>query len=143
MGKLPDTTDLLHRRSDVVGGDVVIDDFASGLITLGERDEALGEVWHIPAAPTQTTRELADSQLFGHRRGSFTGALSDQPGVLRTAVGGTLFLDEIGDLPIDIQPKLLRFLETKSIERVGGSKPIELDVRLVAATNRNLEQMVH
>src|SRR5205085_194470 len=68
------------------------------------------EAMFLPYNCTSATRELADSQLFGHRRGSFTGALADQPGVIRTAVGGTLFLDEVGDLPLDIQPKLLRFL---------------------------------
>ena len=96
----------------------------------------------LPYNCTSATRELADSQLFGHRRGSFTGALSDQPGVLRTAVGGTLFLDEIGDLPIDIQPKLLRFLEQGEILPVGETRPFRVDVRVVAATNVDLEQRV-
>ena len=69
----------------------------------------------LPFNCTTTTRELADSQLFGHRRGSFTGAITDQQGLIRSAAGGTLFLDEIGDLPLDIQPKLLRFLEQSEI----------------------------
>ena len=88
------------------------------------------------------TRELADSQLFGHRRGSFTGAVADQPGLMRTAAGGTLFLDEIGDLPIDVQPKLLRFLEQGEIMPVGETRPQRVDVRVVAATNADLEQRV-
>jgi DNA-binding NtrC family response regulator len=96
----------------------------------------------LPYNCTSATRELADSQLFGHRRGSFTGAMSDQPGVLRTAVGGTLFLDEIGDLPIDIQPKLLRFLEQGEVLPVGETRPFRVDVRVVAATNADLEQRV-
>jgi DNA-binding NtrC family response regulator/tetratricopeptide (TPR) repeat protein len=96
----------------------------------------------LPYNCTSATRELADSQLFGHRRGSFTGALSDQPGVLQTAVGGTLFLDEVGDLPIDIQPKLLRFLEQGEILPVGETRPFRVDVRVVAATNADLEQRV-
>ena len=77
-----------------------------------------------------------------HRRGSFTGAVADQPGVLRTAVGGTLFLDEVGDLPIDVQPKLLRFLEQGEVLPVGETRPVRVDVRVVAATNADLEQRV-
>jgi hydrogenase-4 transcriptional activator len=96
----------------------------------------------LPYNCTTTTRELADSQLFGHRRGSFTGAVSDQPGLLRSAAGGTLFLDEIGDLPVDVQPKLLRFLEQGEIMAVGETRPQRVDVRVIAATNADLEQRV-
>jgi DNA-binding NtrC family response regulator len=96
----------------------------------------------LPYNCTSATRELADSQLFGHRRGSFTGAVADQPGVLRTAVGGTLFLDEVGDLPLDVQPKLLRFLEQGEVLPVGETRPQHVDVRVVAATNADLEQRV-
>jgi DNA-binding NtrC family response regulator/tetratricopeptide (TPR) repeat protein len=91
---------------------------------------------------TTTTRDLADSQLFGHRRGSFTGALNDQPGIIRSAAPGTLFLDEIGDLPIDVQPKLLRFLEQGEVLPVGETRPQAIDVRVLAATNADLEQRV-
>ena len=96
----------------------------------------------LPYNCTTTTRELADSQLFGHRRGSFTGAVSDQPGLIRTAAGGTLFLDEVGDLPLDVQPKLLRFLEQGEIMPVGENRPQPVDVRVLAATNADLEQRV-
>src|SRR4051812_46663402 len=96
----------------------------------------------LPYNCTSATRELADSQLFGHRRGSFTGAIADQAGVLRTAVGGTLFLDEIGDLPLDVQPKLLRFLEQGEVLPVGDTTPQRVDVRVVAATNADLESRV-
>jgi hydrogenase-4 transcriptional activator len=96
----------------------------------------------LPYNCTSATRELADSQLFGHRRGSFTGAIADQAGVLRTAVGGTLFLDEVGDLPLDVQPKLLRFLEQGEVLPVGDTRPQRVDVRVVAATNADLEQRV-
>jgi DNA-binding NtrC family response regulator/tetratricopeptide (TPR) repeat protein len=96
----------------------------------------------LPYNCTSATRELADSQLFGHRRGSFTGAVADQPGVLRTAVGGTLFLDEVGDLPLDVQPKLLRFLEQGEVLPVGDTRPHRVDVRVVAATNADLEARV-
>lgn len=88
------------------------------------------------------SENLLESELFGHERGAFTGATERRIGRFESASGGTLFLDEIGEISASTQVKLLRFLETKAIERVGGSKPIELDVRLVAATNRNLEQMV-
>lgn len=85
---------------------------------------------------------LLESELFGHERGAFTGAIERRVGRFESAEGGTLFLDEIGEISSSTQVKLLRFLETKAVERVGGTKPISLDVRLVAATNRNLEQMV-
>jgi DNA-binding NtrC family response regulator len=96
----------------------------------------------LPYNCTTTTRELADSQLFGHRRGAFTGAVSDQPGLIRTAAGGTLFLDEVGDLPTDVQPKLLRFLEHGEIMPVGETRPQHVDVRVITATNADLEQRV-
>jgi DNA-binding NtrC family response regulator/tetratricopeptide (TPR) repeat protein len=96
----------------------------------------------LPYNCTTTTRELADTQLFGHRRGSFTGAITDQLGLVRTAAGGTLFLDEIGDLPTDVQPKLLRFLEQGEIMPIGETRPQRVDVRVIAATNADLEQRV-
>jgi DNA-binding NtrC family response regulator len=96
----------------------------------------------LPYNCTTTGRDLADSQLFGHRRGSFTGAVSDQPGLVRSAAGGTLFLDEIGDLALDVQPKLLRFLEQKEIMPIGETRPQRVDVRVLAATNADLEQRV-
>ncbi len=96
----------------------------------------------LPYNCTTTTRELADSQLFGHRRGAFTGAVNDQPGLIRAAAGGTLFLDEVGDLPFDVQPKLLRFLEQSEILPVGDTRPQHVDVRVLAATNADLEQRV-
>jgi hydrogenase-4 transcriptional activator len=96
----------------------------------------------LPYNCTTTGRDLADSQLFGHRRGAFTGAVSDQPGLVRAASGGTLFLDEIGDLPLDVQPKLLRFLEQSEIMPIGETRPQRVDVRVLAATNADLEQRV-
>jgi formate hydrogenlyase transcriptional activator len=85
---------------------------------------------------------LLESELFGYERGAFTGALSQKIGRFETAHRGTLFLDEVGDIPLDLQPKLLRALQEKSFERLGGTKTIPIDVRLVAATNRNLTQMM-
>ncbi|MDQ5978313.1 MAG: two-component system, NtrC family, response regulator AtoC [Verrucomicrobiota bacterium] len=85
---------------------------------------------------------LLESELFGHERGAFTGATERREGRFELADGGTVFLDEIGEIGPEIQVKLLRFLETRSFERIGGTKTLNVDVRLVAATNRNLEQMV-
>jgi DNA-binding NtrC family response regulator len=87
-------------------------------------------------------RELVESTLFGHERGSFTGAHKQQLGKFELAAGGTLFLDEVGDLPLDLQAKLLRAIQEGEIERVGGAKPIKTDFRLIAATNVDLEKAV-
>jgi transcriptional regulator with GAF, ATPase, and Fis domain len=85
---------------------------------------------------------LLESELFGHEKGAFTGAIAQKAGRLELAHKGTLFLDEIGDLPLELQPKILRALQEKEIERLGGSRTIPVDVRLIAATNRNLEKMI-
>jgi DNA-binding NtrC family response regulator/tetratricopeptide (TPR) repeat protein len=86
--------------------------------------------------------EVVNSQLFGHKKGSFTGAVSDTTGVIQSAHGGTLFLDEIGDLALEVQPKLLRFLQDGEVHRLGETTPTQVDVRVVAATNADLEAMV-
>ena len=85
---------------------------------------------------------LIESELFGHEKGSFTGAVMTRQGLFELADGGSLFLDELGELPIDLQPKLLRALEQREVRRVGSSKSIKVDVRIIAATNRNLETEV-
>ncbi len=85
---------------------------------------------------------LAESELFGHEKGAFTGAVSSRPGVFEQAHGGTIFLDELGELPRDLQPKLLRVLEKREVKRIGSNRPIPIDVRLIAATNRNLSAEV-
>jgi len=86
---------------------------------------------------------LLESELFGHERGAFTGALQQRIGRLQLAHRGTLFLDEIGDLPVELQPKFLRALQEQEFERLGSSQTIQVDVRIVAATNQNLAQMVN
>ncbi|MEJ2045860.1 MAG: sigma-54 dependent transcriptional regulator [Reinekea sp.] len=86
--------------------------------------------------------ELIESELFGHEKGSFTGAITSRAGRFEMAEGGTLFLDEIGDLPLNMQVKLLRVLQERTFERVGGSKTYSADVRVIAATHRNLEDMI-
>ena len=85
---------------------------------------------------------VLESELFGHEKGSFTGALARRPGRFELADGGTLFLDEVGDLPMEVQIKLLRTLQERELERVGGNETIKVDVRVVSATNRNLEKMI-
>jgi hydrogenase-4 transcriptional activator len=96
----------------------------------------------VPFNCTAVPKELSEGYLFGYRRGAFTGAVSDSPGVIRTAAGGTLFLDEVGDLPLDVQPKLLRFLQEGEIQPLGEQRPSKVDVRIIAATNTDLEEMV-
>jgi formate hydrogenlyase transcriptional activator len=85
---------------------------------------------------------LLESELFGHEKGAFTGAVAQRMGRFQAADHGTLFLDEIGDLPLELQPKLLRVLQEKQIERLGGSHTLQVDVRIIAATNQDLGRMV-
>ncbi|WP_276877896.1 sigma-54-dependent transcriptional regulator [Chryseobacterium joostei] len=88
------------------------------------------------------SKEILESELFGHKQGSFTGALKDKKGLIEEANGGTLFLDEIGEMPIELQAKLLRVLETKEFIKMGETKVSKSDFRLIAATNRNLEEEI-
>ena len=104
----------VHRASDRASGPFVVFDCSA-------------------IAPT-----LVESHLFGHERGAFTGAVNAHAGVFEQAQGGTLLIDELGELPKDLQPKLLRVLEKREVRRLGGSRTIPIDIRLVAATNRNL-----
>ncbi len=128
----------------------VCDSHAPVLITgeTGTGKELLARAIHLtgnrrnqlftPFNCTGLSLEIADSQLFGHRRGSFTGALNDQPGIIRASEGGTLFLDEIGELSLELQPKLLRFLQEGEVHPVGAAAPFKTDVRVVVATNLDL-----
>lgn len=93
----------------------------------------------VPINCAAIPKELIESELFGHRKGAFTGALSDRIGRFELAHGGTLFLDEIGDLALDMQVKLLRVLQERSIDPIGSSRPVPIDVRVVAATHRDIE----
>jgi DNA-binding NtrC family response regulator len=126
-------TALLTGESGT-GKDVI----ARAIHSLSERREGPFVAFNCTIAP----KEIIDSQLFGHKRGSFTGAGSDYQGVIRSAAGGTLFLDEIGDLALEVQPKLLRFLQEGEIQPLGETKPARVDVRVLAATNCDIEKLV-
>ncbi|MBI1882910.1 MAG: sigma-54-dependent Fis family transcriptional regulator [Chlamydiae bacterium] len=104
----------------------------------GNRKEKPFVVVHTSAVPDK----LLESELFGHEKGSFTGAIQRKDGTLEIANGGTLFLDEIGDMPLELQSKLLRAIQEKEFRRVGGTESIKVDVRFVAATNKNLEKAI-
>ncbi|OIN55920.1 sigma 54-interacting transcriptional regulator [Arsenicibacter rosenii] len=111
---------------------------ARAIHTLSARKERAVVKINCAALPAQ----LIESELFGHEKGSFTGATEKRIGKFELANGGTLFLDEIGELPLELQAKLLRAIQEKEIERIGGKGPIRIDTRIIAATNRNLQQEV-
>jgi transcriptional regulator with PAS, ATPase and Fis domain len=96
----------------------------------------------IPFNCSAAPADLIESMLFGHRKGTFTGAMTDSEGLIRAAENGTLFLDEIGDLPLSLQPKLLRFLQEGEVHTLGETAPRKVNVRVIAATHKDLEQLV-
>jgi transcriptional regulator with GAF, ATPase, and Fis domain len=96
----------------------------------------------LPFNCSAVPRDMLDAQLFGHRKGAFTGASEHSPGVFRSAAGGTLFLDEIGETTLEVQPKLLRVLDSGEVHPIGEPRPVKTDVRLIAATNADLDALV-
>ena len=128
-----DTTVLLEGESGT-GKEL----FARALHALSPRADGPFVAINCAAIP----ENLLETELFGHEKGAFTGASQRKPGKFELAHRGTLFLDEIGDLPLSLQAKILRALEEKRFERVGGTAPLQVDVRVVAATNRNLKAAV-
>jgi DNA-binding NtrC family response regulator len=130
----PTDARVLITGSNGVGKELV----ARQLHELSSRSHAPFVEVNCAAIPS----ELIESELFGHKKGSFTGAIADKPGLFEVADGGTLFLDEVGELPVSMQVKLLRALQDRAIRRVGGNETVKIDVRIVAATNKNLEEGV-
>ena len=137
--------DLAHKVAKLPATVLILGQSGTGkelLARLLHRESGRMPAPFIPVNLAAIPRELAESTLFGHERGAFTGAHKLQLGKFELAAGGTLFLDEIGDLGLDLQAKLLRAIQEGEIERVGGSKLIRTDFRLVVATNANLEKAV-
>src|SRR6266540_576856 len=128
-----DSTVLVHGESGT-GKELI----ARAIHRLSRRSEKEFVPFNCSAVPA----ELIESMLFGHRRGTFTGALSDNSGLIRAAENGTLFLDEVGDLPLALQPKLLRFLQEGEIHTLGDRAPRKVNIRVIAATHKDLEQLI-
>jgi anaerobic nitric oxide reductase transcription regulator len=144
----PHLTEILDRLSTYANADLPIlltGEPGTGKELVARAICALGPAWRKTCQRLNCaalTESLACSELFGHVRGAFTDARQSRPGKFRLAHGGTLFLDEVGDLPLSIQPRLLRAVEQGEIEPVGGDGPVEVDVRLVAATNQDLPRLI-
>lgn len=140
-----DIVDLVQKVAKLSATVLILGESGTGkelLARLIHRESGNADAPFIAVNLAAIPRELVESTLFGHERGSFTGALKQQLGKFELASGGTLFLDEIGDLPLELQAKLLRAIQEGEIERVGGAKPIKTDFRLIAATNVDLEKAV-
>ena len=140
-----DIVDLVHKIAKLSATVLILGESGTGkelLARLIHREAGDAEAPFIAVNLAAIPRELAESALFGHERGAFTGAHRQQLGKFELASNGTLFLDEIGDLRLDLQAKLLRAIQEGEIERVGGTKPIKTEFRLIAATNVDLEKAV-
>jgi len=140
-----DTVELVHKIAKLSATVLILGESGTGkelLARLIHRESADPEAPFIAVNLAAIPRELAESALFGHERGAFTGAHRQQLGKFELASNGTLFLDEIGDLRMDLQAKLLRAIQEGEIERVGGTRPIKTEFRLIAATNVDLEKAV-
>ena len=135
----------MHKVAKLSATVLILGESGTGkelLARLLHRESGDGDAPFIAVNLAAIPHELVESTLFGHERGAFTGAHKQQLGKFELATGGTLFLDEIGDLRLDLQAKLLRAIQEGEIERVGGTKPIKTEFRLVAATNVDLEKAV-
>jgi len=129
-----DATVLIHGETGT-GKELV----AEALVQASPR--AQGPLVVLDASALAPT--LVESELFGHEKGAFTGAAGARPGVFERAQGGTVFIDEVGELPLELQPRLLRVLERREVHRLGGQRPIAVDVRIIAASHRALEEEVN
>ncbi|WP_133407555.1 sigma-54 dependent transcriptional regulator [Parashewanella tropica] len=148
VGRSEGINQVRHMISQVAGSDatvLVLGESGTGKEVVARNIHYLSERRDGPFIPVNCGAippELLESELFGHEKGSFTGAITARKGRFELAQGGTLFLDEIGDMPLQMQVKLLRVLQERVFERVGGSKTLKADVRVVAATHRDLEVMI-
>jgi DNA-binding NtrC family response regulator len=143
--QIRDIVDLVQKVAKLSATVLILGESGTGkelLARLLHRESGKGDAPFIAVNLSAIPHELVESTLFGHERGAFTGAHKQQLGKFELATGGTLFLDEIGDLRFDLQAKLLRAIQEGEIERVGGSKPIRTDFRLIVATNVDLEKAV-
>src|SRR3954447_1524429 len=143
--QIRDIVDLVQRVAKLSATVLILGESGTGkelLARLLHKESGRGDAPFIAVNMSAIPHELVESTLFGHERGAFTGAVKQQLGKFELAAGGTLFLDEIGDLRFDLQAKLLRAIQEGEIERVGGTKPIKTDFRLVTATNVDLEKAV-
>src|SRR5471030_1180363 len=143
--KMQEVMDVLLRAAKTPASILILGESGTGKSVAARavhEKSHLADKSFVTVSCPSLSKELLESELFGHVRGSFTGAIKDHWGKVKAAEGGTLFLDEIGDLPLDVQPKLLRFLEHHEIMPIGETKPQRVDVRVLAATNADLEQRV-
>lgn len=143
--KMNETLDLLFRAAPTTASILILGESGTGKSLVAReihRRSHLKDKPFVTISCPSLSKELLESELFGHVKGSFTGAIKDKWGKVHEANGGTLFLDEIGELPLDIQPKLLRLLQEREYERLGETKTRLADVRVIAATNRNLKRCV-
>ncbi|MDF1656263.1 MAG: sigma-54 dependent transcriptional regulator [Verrucomicrobiales bacterium] len=142
---MSDSLELLFRAAPTAASLLILGESGTGKSLVARelhRQSHLKDKPFVTISCPSLSKELLESELFGHVKGSFTGAIKDKWGKVHEANGGTLFLDEIGELPLDIQPKLLRLLQEKEYERLGETKTRQAEVRVIAATNRNLKECV-
>ena len=140
-----ETMDVLLRAAQTPASVLILGESGTGKSVAARavhRNSHLADKPFVTVSCPSLSKELLESELFGHVKGSFTGAIRDHWGKVKAAEGGTLFLDEIGDLPMEIQPKLLRLLQEREYERLGENVTRKADVRVIAATNRDLKQRV-
>ncbi len=140
-----EVSDLIERVANTSANVLILGESGTGKEVVARSIHTISNrasKYFVPVNCAAIPQELLESELFGHVKGAFTGAITDRKGRFELAEGGTLFLDEIGDMDLNIQAKLLRVLQEKVYERVGSGKPIQANVRVVAATHRNLEEMV-
>jgi two-component system response regulator PilR (NtrC family) len=148
LGDSPPVKEMIALIRRVAGSKtniLVIGDSGTGKELVARMIHSAGPLKDKPFIPVNCgaiPENLIESEMFGHRRGSFTGAVAEKAGLFEAANGGTLFLDEVGELPLSMQVKLLRVIQERSFRKVGGTEDVKVDVRIIAATNRDLEAAV-